>query len=187
MPIDVLPRGPRRPAFLVLSFLVLAGLVLPPAVAQDRSTQREQFRSAYAAAQRTPPGEWKKLAAGLDDYPLYPYLEAVVLRRSIAKASRADVEHFLKRWPDSLPESDVRDAYLRELARRGEWSTFRTFWKASRDRDLQCDALAARIAAGEKLDYTNDIAPLWTKAGASPGAQKPRFSSSNSGVAENAS
>ena len=170
MPIDVLPRGPRRPAFLVLSFLVLAGLVLPPAVAQDRSTQREQFRSAYAAAQRTPPGEWKKLAAGLDDYPLYPYLEAVVLRRSIAKASRADVEHFLKRWPDSLPESDVRDAYLRELARRGEWSTFRTSWKASRDRDLQCDALAARIAAGEKLDYANDIAPLWTNTRTLPGA-----------------
>jgi soluble lytic murein transglycosylase len=170
MPIDVLPRGPRRPARLVLAAIVLAGLAVLPAAAQDRSTQREQFRSAYAAAQRTPPGEWKKLATGLDDYPLYPYLEAAVLRRSIAKASRADVERFLKRWPDSLPESDVRDAYLRELARRGEWSTFRTFWKSSRDRDLQCDALAARIAAGEKLDYANDIAPLWTNPRTLPGA-----------------
>ncbi len=170
MPIDVLPRGPRRPARLVLAAFVLAGLIVLPAAAQDRSTQREQFRSAYAAAQRTPPGEWKKLAVGLDDYPLYPYLEATVLRRTIAKASRADIEHFLKRWPDSLPESDVRDAYLRELARRGEWSTFRAFWKASRDRDLQCDALAARVAAGEKLDYAKDIEPLWTNPRSLPGA-----------------
>ena len=107
---------------------------------------------------------------GLDDYALYPYLEATVLRRNIAKASRADIEHFLKRWPDSLPESDVRDAYLRELARRGEWSTFRAFWKGSRDRDLQCDALAARVASGEKLDYAKDIEPLWTNPRALPGS-----------------
>lgn len=170
MPIDVLPRGARRPARLVLVVLALAGLAALPAAAQDRTTQREQFRSAYAAAQRTPPGEWKKLANGLDDYPLYPYLEGAVLRRNIAKASRADVEHFLKRWPDSLPESDVRDAYLRELARRGEWQTFRAFWKGSRDRDLQCDALAARIAAGEKLDYAKDLEPLWTNPRSLPGA-----------------
>ncbi|HEX5125081.1 MAG TPA: lytic murein transglycosylase, partial [Rhodanobacteraceae bacterium] len=170
MPIDVLPRGSRRPLRLALAALVLVGLAALPAVAQDRTTQREQFRSAYAAVQRTPPGEWKKLATGLDDYPLYPYLEATVLRRGIAKASRADVERFLKRWPDSLAESDVRDAYLRELARRGEWSTFRAFWKSSRDRDLQCDALAARSAAGEKLDYAKDIEPLWTNPRALPGA-----------------
>jgi soluble lytic murein transglycosylase len=176
MPIDVLPRGPRRLfapglAGLALAGLALAGFAVLPAVAQDRSTQREQFRSAYAAAQRTPPAEWKKLAAGLDDgYPLYPYLEATVLRHGMAKASRADVEHFLARWPGSLPESDVRDAYLRELARRGEWSTFRTFWKGSRDRDLQCDALAARTAAGEKLAYATDFEPLWTNPRTLPGA-----------------
>ncbi len=170
MPIDVLPRGPRRPARLVLGALVLAGFAALPAAAQDRSTQREQFRSAYAAAEHTPPGEWKKLATGLDDYPLYPYLEAAVLRHGMAKASRTDVEHFLARWPGTLPESDVRDAYLRELARRGEWSTFRAFWKTSRDRDLQCDALAARIAAGEKLDYVADIEPLWSNPRTLPGA-----------------
>ena len=110
MPIDAMPRGSRRPARLVLAALVLAGLAALPAAAQDRTAQRDQFRSAYAAAQRTPPGEWKKLAAGLDDYPLYPYLEAAVLRRGIAKASHADVEHYLTRCPYSLPESDVRDA-----------------------------------------------------------------------------
>ncbi|HEY6893491.1 MAG TPA: transglycosylase SLT domain-containing protein [Rhodanobacteraceae bacterium] len=170
MPIDVLPRGPRRPIRLVLAAFVFAGFAALPAAAQDRSTQRDQFRAAYAAVQRTPPGEWKKLASGLDDYPLYPYLEAAVLRRNLAKASRADVERFLKRWPDSLPESDLRAAYLRELARRGEWSTFRAFWNGSRDRDLVCDALAARLAAGEKLDYANDIAPLWTNPRALPGA-----------------
>jgi peptidoglycan lytic transglycosylase len=165
MPIDVPPRGTR-----CLFAIVLAGLFVLPAAAEDRNTQREHFRTAYAAVQRTPPGDWKKLAGGLDDYPLYPYLESTVLRRGIAKAFRADVEHFLARWPGSLPESDVRDAYLRELARRGDWSTFRAFWKGSRDRDLQCSALAARIAAGEKLAYAPDLEPLWTNARTLPNA-----------------
>ncbi|HJT96762.1 MAG TPA: transglycosylase SLT domain-containing protein, partial [Rhodanobacteraceae bacterium] len=170
MPIDVLPRGARR-----LFAALVAVLLAPPTLAQDRSTQREQFRTAYAAASRTPPGEWKKSAVGLEDYPLYPYLEATALRRSIAKASRADIERFLARWPGSLPESDVREAYLRELARRGDWSTFRAFWKSARDRDLQCDELRARIAAGEKLDFEKDLEALWSNPRELPDACDPVF------------
>jgi len=168
MSIDVMPRGTRR-----LFAAVLAGALALPATAQDRSTQREEFRSAYAAASRTPPGEWKKLAGALQDYPLYPYLESTALRRTIGKASRADIERFLAHWPDSLPENDVREAWLRELARRGDWTSFRTFWKGSRDRDLQCDALRARLAAGDKLDFVADIQPLWTNPRTLPAACDP--------------
>jgi soluble lytic murein transglycosylase len=165
MPIDALPRGARR-----LLLALILGCVALPAPAQERANEREAFRSAYAAATRNPPGDWKKLAVGLERYPLYPYLEAAVLRRNISKASRADVERFLARWPGSLPESDVREAYLRELARRGDWVSFRSFWKGSRDRDLQCDALQARLAAGEKLDFETDIAPIWSNPRTLPGA-----------------
>ena len=161
----VLPRGARR----LLAAALLALLSLPVG-AEDRSTQREQFRAAYAAASRTPPGEWRKLAGGLESYPLYPYLEAAALRRNIAKTQHADIERFLARWPDTLAASDVRDAYLRELARVGDWTTFRKQWKGSRDRDLQCDALAARTAAGEKLDFAADIEPLWTNLKTLPDA-----------------
>jgi soluble lytic murein transglycosylase len=165
MSINVLPRGAR-----CLLAAALAVLLTLPVAAQDRGRQREQFRTAYVAVSRTPPGDWKKLAAGLDDYPLYPYLEATVLRRGIAKATRSDVERFLARWPDSLPENDVRETYLRELARRGDWTQFRVFWKGSRDRDLQCDNLRARVAAGEKPDFTQDIDPLWTNPRTLPAA-----------------
>jgi soluble lytic murein transglycosylase len=168
MPIDVLPRGARR-----LFAAALAVLLTLPVAAQDRGSQRERFRSAYAAVSRTPPADWRKFASGLEDYPLYPYLEATVLRRGITKATRADVEQFLARWPGSLPESDVRETYLRELARRGDWSQFRAFWKTSRDRDLQCDNLRARLAAGEKIDFAADIDPIWTNPRTLPPACDP--------------
>ncbi|HJT97592.1 MAG TPA: transglycosylase SLT domain-containing protein [Rhodanobacteraceae bacterium] len=153
----------------------MAAFLALPAAAENRDAQRDQFRSAYAAATRTPPGDWKKLAVGLADYPLYPYLEAASLRRNIAKTPRADIERFLARWPDTLPASDLRDAYLRELARRGEWSAFRALWKGSRDRELQCDELRARIAGGEKLDFAADVEPLWSNPRAAPAACDPVF------------
>jgi soluble lytic murein transglycosylase len=168
MPIDVLPRGARR-----LLAGVFAGCLALSAAAEDLGAQRDRFRAAYAAASRTPPGDWKKLAIGLETYPLYPYLEATALRRGIAKASRTDIERFLARWPDSLPAADLRETYLRELARRGDWTAFRAFWKGSRDRDLACHHLRARLAAGEKLDYEQDIAPLWTNPRSLPPACDP--------------
>jgi soluble lytic murein transglycosylase len=164
MPIDVLPRGAR---FVFIA--ALAVFATMPARAEDRTTERNQFRAAWAAVDRAPNGDWKKLAIGLESYPLYPNLEAVALRRGISHASRADVEKFIARWPDSLAAHDVRETYLRELARRGDWAQFRVFWKTHRDRDLQCDNLHARIAAGEKLAYA-DIEPIWTNGKALPAA-----------------
>ena len=172
MSIDVVPRGSR----FVFSF-VLAAFLASPAVAADRAAQREQFRAAYAAASRPSPVEWKKLAGGLEEYPLYPYLEATVLRKNIGKASRSDIEHFLERWPDTLPARDVREAYLRELARRGDWTSFRTFWKESRDRDLRCNELRARMAGGGKLDFARDVEPLWSTPRATPPACDAVFAS----------
>src|SRR5690606_35842316 len=125
-----------------------------PLAASDRAAQREQFRTALAAAAKPPEGAWKRYSASLeeDHYPLTPYIELAALRPRIAKLERAEVERFLKRWPDTLPASDLRDAWLRELARRGDWPTFRAFWADSRDRDLVCDELQARLADGARLD-----------------------------------
>ncbi|MFI4970555.1 MAG: transglycosylase SLT domain-containing protein, partial [Lysobacterales bacterium] len=166
-------RWLRRHRLLQAALAIAASLSIP-LFAADRATEREQFRAALAAASRPPEGAWKKLAAGLDPrYPLYPYIELAVLRGRIAKLERGEVERFLVRWPDTLAASDLRDAYLRELARRAEWATFRALWKQSRDRDLQCDELQARLAAGAKLDYATDLDALWQDTHALPGACDP--------------
>ncbi|MBN8728032.1 MAG: transglycosylase SLT domain-containing protein [Xanthomonadales bacterium] len=153
--------------FPLLLFLALA------AQAADLADQRVQFREAMELATR-PGGDWKRLAAGLEEagYPLAPYIEYTALRQHVAKVDAADVKRFLARWPDSLPASDLRDAYLRELARRGDWAGFRAFRVARPARDLQCHALEARLAGGETLDYT-DFESLWNGSQALPAACDP--------------
>ncbi|MEO7064159.1 MAG: transglycosylase SLT domain-containing protein [Dokdonella sp.] len=166
---------------LPLLGLACAFFAVPALHAADRTAERNQFRAALAAATRPPEGAWKKIALGLDEhYPLYPYIELAALRPRLAKLGRAEVERFLTRWPDSLPASDLRDAYLRELARRGDWATFRALWKTSSDRDLQCDELQARLAAGSKLDYSADLDALWAGSKALPGACDPVIAAARS-------
>ena len=164
-----------------LSGILCAAIAVPAVHATDLSAERTQFRTALAAATRPPDDAWKKIAIGLDEhYPLYPYIELAALRPRIAKLERAEVERFLKRWPGSLPARDLRDAYLRELARRGDWATFRALWETSAERDLQCDELQARLAAGAKLDYQRDLDVLWAGSKALPGACDPVFAAARS-------
>jgi len=149
--------------------LACAVLLMSPAGATDRASQRSQFRAALAAAGRLPESAWKKLADGLEDYPLYPYIELAALKPRLAKASANEVGAFLKRWPDTLPAADLRSAWLRELARRGDWKAFATTYIAGDDRELQCDALLGRLASGASLDVARDIEPFWNGERELPG------------------
>ena len=157
---------------LRLCLLACTVLLVGPLHAADRASQRSQFRAALAAAARPPEGAWMKLAAGLDAerYPLYPYIELAALRPRLAKLAPAEVERFLKRWADTLPAADLRQAWLRELARRGDWKTFLADWAPNEDRDLQCNAVLARLSGGAKLDYAKDIETLWQGERALPGS-----------------
>ncbi|MGN6521501.1 MAG: transglycosylase SLT domain-containing protein [Dokdonella sp.] len=154
-------RRSRRACTALVALAAIA--VALPLAAADRTSQRAQFRAALAAAKKPPEGAWRKLAAGLDvdHYPLYPYIELAALRPRIGKLERAEVERFLERWRGTLPAQDLREAWLRELARRGDWKAYRATYSPSDDRDLQCNALLARIAADEKLDYGKDMQPVW--------------------------
>jgi soluble lytic murein transglycosylase len=168
------PSRLRRRFRLPAALALLAVAAALPLRAADRGAERAQFRAALAAAARPPEDAWKKLAANLDPhYPLYPYIELAALRARIGRLAPAEVERFLARWPDTLAASDLRDAYLRELARRRDWSTFRRLWTKSSERDLQCDELQARLAGGARLDYARDLDALWQGTHALPGACDP--------------
>ena len=173
---------PFRRWRLPLAALLCASFAAAPLAAADRAAQREQFRNALAAAAKPPEGSWKRYSASLEEshYPLTPYVELAALRPRIGKLDRAEVERFLKHWPGTLPASDLRDAWLRELARRGDWSVFRAFWADSRDRDLVCDELQARLAGGARLDYASDIDPLWQGTRALPNACDPVIAAARS-------
>jgi soluble lytic murein transglycosylase len=121
--------------------------------------QRESFRAAYAAARTG--AAWRPLANGLESYPLYPYLEAAALQHDIENATRAEIDAYLQRYAGLIPADDVREAELRWLARQKDWTGFQHFYRPGLGDTLTCDALQARLARGEPLDFERDLAELW--------------------------
>ncbi|HJW07980.1 MAG TPA: lytic murein transglycosylase, partial [Rhodanobacter sp.] len=154
--------SPRR---ILLAGLLLAGCLLAGLSAQagePDDAQRAAFRQAYAAAQQGGDG-WRPLASGLRDYPLYPYLPAAALQHDIQQADRASVEAYLAQYPDWIPAADLRRAFLLELARRQDWTTFLALYQSGLGDTLTCDALQARLAGGGTLEFERDLAALWAK------------------------
>ncbi len=161
----------RRPYLRVVSLLcALTALLAPPASrAGDPSAQRMHFLMAWEVAQHGPAGAWRKLAAGLESYPLFPYLELASLQRRIQDVQRPEASKFLTTWPDSLPAKLWREAFLSELARRKDWKNFLDLYTpAEAGTSLQCDALHARVALGKPVDFDADVEPLWLSAQSLP-------------------
>jgi soluble lytic murein transglycosylase len=157
-------------------FLRLFPFLLFPlaAVAADSSEllrQREQFPLVWETAKHGPDGAWRRLASGLESYPLYPYLELAALQHQMQDVQRAQVDKFIGTWPDSLPARTLREAFLPELAKRQDWKNFLALSSGmALNKELQCDALQARLTLGPALDFKTDIAPLWLSASALPTA-----------------
>jgi soluble lytic murein transglycosylase len=164
----------RTVTILLLAFplLTLAATAPPKAEsAAELQRQREQFPAVWEAAKRDPTDTWVKLAAGLESYPLYPYLGLASMQRRMAQLKPEEVAAFEKAWPDSLPAATLRDAFLLELAKRQDWKNYLALYdNSTRNRELRCDALQARLAQGESIDFAKDFESTWMSANALPAA-----------------
>lgn len=158
-----------------LTCLLLASSWLLPATtlhaAEPSDAQRAAFMQAYAAAQNGG-DQWRALAGGLLDYPLYPYLQAAALQHDIRQIDRGAVEDYLRRYPQWIPAADLRRAFLQELARRQDWAAFSGLYQSGLGDALTCNALQARLSRGEALAFDTDLATLWAKPNL-PGACDP--------------
>jgi soluble lytic murein transglycosylase len=154
------------------SWLLLAGSAAAAAASSaELAQQRERFPLVWEAAQHGPEDSWRKLAAGLETYPLYPYLELAALQRRLDHAEPAAVRKYLDAWPDSLPAQTLREAYLLELARREDWKGFVAFsTSAQRSKELQCDLIRAHLALGQTPKFEQDVQPLWLSGSTLPAA-----------------
>ncbi|TAL88354.1 MAG: lytic murein transglycosylase, partial [Rhodanobacter sp.] len=145
--------------------LLLASIWLAAAsvhAGEPTSAQRTAFKQAYAAAQNGD-DSWRQLARSLHHYPLYPYLQAAALEHDIASLDRATVESYLRQYPGWIPATDLRRSFLRELARRQDWEDFQALYQPGLGESLSCDALQAKLAHGDQLDFEQDLAALWAR------------------------
>ncbi|HEX5304506.1 MAG TPA: transglycosylase SLT domain-containing protein [Dyella sp.] len=153
-----LPLARRLAGVAIMALALVYSASAASASASD--AQRVAFKQAYATAQQGGDA-WRAQAQGLRDYVLYPYLEGVALQHDVATLDTARVQDYLTRYPGLIPAEDLRRAYLGELAKRQDWTGFLALYRDGLGDTLACDALQARMAQGQPLEFDRDLASLW--------------------------
>ncbi len=136
-------------------------LAVAPSFAQEGRdaaflAAREAFRSGDAV-------RLDKAAAALgSSHDLAPYVEYFQLRMRLEQQDAAAVSAFADRHPDSYVAERLRADWLRQMARRQQWSEVESAFDSLRnpEQDLSCLALQARLARkdGKALE---EALPLW--------------------------
>jgi soluble lytic murein transglycosylase len=172
--------GDRR-GVRALTLRLSTGLLLLLAVSAAQAkpdpleTQRTLFLEARAALQDNRLEDYQSLAGQLRDYPLYPYLQFDELRNRLSRADEQEVARFLETHAGEPVGDRMRQSWLYKLARNQRWRLFLRHYRPTDSVDLQCYALQARLATGDKKGLAEDILPLWLTGESRPKACDPPF------------
>ncbi len=140
----------------------------------SREAQRKLFLGAekIAAAGKSLPDNMDSL---LRNYPLYPYLEYARLKRTLGKATNAEVSRFLEKNEDTPLAALLRARWLNILAKRQDWKSYLRFYIPQSNISRQCHYLRALIHTGRKEQAFSQVEPIWLHGKSRPKACDPVF------------
>lgn len=141
--------------------LILIPLFLAPTLA-FALTPDEQFLAARDAARAGDRAKLERLAPLLQGHELEAYVEYWQLLPDLKDSDPATVQAFLGRHENSYIAEKLRTDWLRQLARKQQWSVFDSEYPrlAQADQELACQALQSRRAQGDPR-VLDDALPLW--------------------------
>lgn len=147
-----------RHLFVGMTFC-LAGLGVQ---ADDFSSSEQQFDRALEALKSKKVADFLKISAGLQDYPLYYYLQYKYLQPRLKQVDSWEVKTFLRQYGDTYFGESLRRNWLKQLAKTGDWNTFIQFYTPQKSADLQCDYIQARLMTGRGThEALDDAQELW--------------------------
>lgn len=145
------------------------------AYAEQLTQQREQYRDALAVLARGDRNGFRRLADGLRDYPLYPYLEYTELLRYISRYSRADMESFRQRYADTPLSDRLYYHWLQSLARKREWKAYLNSYEPGLSARYDCYYYWAQYKEGRHTEAFAGARRLWLVGKSQDDACNPLF------------
>ena len=163
----------RRP---LRAFLLLGGLFLAlPLWAASLSEQRVLFRQSDSALKSGNRSIFLASEDKLREYPLYPYLLYQDLTQQLVNRPAARVRAFLKNYPDLPQASQLRDEWLRQLARMGRWSELLSDYGPAKGVDLECLRRQALLYTQQTDQALQDMRSVWLHGYSRPTSCDPVF------------
>lgn len=149
-----------------MALLILTALVTPMAsTAQTPSNRLMQQRAAFLKAEvsiaKAPWKDFTRITKGLEDYPLYPYLQQRALRNNLRRVPAAVVADFLDHHPQLPIAFQLRRAWLRQLYRAQKWQLFNRYYQTSGGLADACQHIRALYRAGQARKAWQRLRRLW--------------------------
>lgn len=153
-------------------------LAAPPwtiAAEDPLAEDRARFLEARKALDENRQQDYRRLAAQLEDYPLYPYLQFWALQRSLQQADAGEITDFIDRHAADPLGPRLRRSWLYTLARRKDWPRFLEVYREPQPAKLQCHRLQAQLKTGKTDSIAPDALKLWLVGKSQDSACDPAF------------
>ena len=153
----------RRMLVTVLPLVLLANVANSANATLELQllAQRAQFQDAEHALRLGRISEYRHLAAKLQNYPLYPYLQFAEIQRDLGRADDKTIHRFLQDHPDTPLASRLQYLWLKSLARNKQWRSLVDNFYYSTDTGLQCDYVTALLKIGDTSKAFSVLEGLW--------------------------
>jgi soluble lytic murein transglycosylase len=141
----------------VLLAAASAAWLLPAAHAQQpaaKSADDDTFLALRDAAQRDDAVQAIDLASRLTDYPIPSYVDYYRLKPRVKDAPVAEIRGFLARYNGSAIADRLRNDWLLELGKAGDWVTFDEQYpqfELNDDTQLKCYVLMSKAGKGQNV------------------------------------
>ncbi len=173
--LSIVAWAAESPAAQSLQSKLDAELLAPIPAAPSGDHQASIFLDAERALKLGQLTRFRRLAARLTDYPLYPYLVYEDLKRRLAHVDSAEVDTFLSDYADSVLASRLRRHWLKLLAKKKRWAAFLRYYTPTDNVTQRCRQLRALIATGEAEVAFKQVQDIWLSGRSRPRECDPVF------------
>lgn len=158
---------------LLMSLMILSIDVAALELKTSLSEQRQQFLDARNALKKRQVRKFKSLLQGLEQYPLYGYLQYDYLVKRLHKKNNDEIRNFIATYSDSPLSARLQSRWMFNLARRNQWPVFLDEYAKLSERTkknikLQCYRLHAKLKTGQEDGLMQEIEQLWTVGHSQP-------------------
>ncbi len=139
--------------------LLLVFLIVCAPVQAQSSDRRAALRAAFTSAES---GQLSlEEATRFSREPVYPWLQATILRGQIASVTAEQLVPVLDQLGNQPAGRWLRSAWLGQLAKREDWRGYRAAYRGSDDPGLRCADLRSRTGFEEDARWITDARQLW--------------------------
>lgn len=125
--------------------------------------QRTQFKSVYKQIQQGKLTSLDTHQKRLSQYPLYPYLEFNLIRKTLSGTTQARIDQFSAQHQNTPLPSRLNRFWLSHLYNTKQWQAYKTAYNkkpVNNDR-YQCRLADARLKTGQKKLALSQAKKLW--------------------------